>query len=110
MSNKQFLAQMVVFVLLGANVAAYYFFWPTDQRHAVNNPKTAAANKSVADDAEEQEIGVFVDKKMEPISVPLNIPLPPPPQEPKAPALPISPIVPVEDPLAQELVKQVLQN
>src|SRR4051812_47151691 len=42
MSVKQFFAQVAVFSLLGVNVAAYYFFWPSQGGWSSGEGKSAA--------------------------------------------------------------------
>lgn len=51
MGNKQILAQVGVFALLGLNVGAYYVFWPHKESAAQSETKVAAQTLPIKNDA-----------------------------------------------------------
>lgn len=84
MSNKQFLAKIGVFALLGVNVGAYYMFWPHHDGGAKSEAKSpegekghvqllpsAPAKQPTPEKPKENPAGSLTN------AVPLNIPAPP---------------------------------
>ena len=59
MGNKQILAQVGVFALLGLNVRAYYVFWPHKEIAAQGETKPAAQSMPIKKDGSRQLIEVL---------------------------------------------------
>lgn len=108
MANKQLLAKLGVFVLLGLNVAAYYYFWPRQnvETRAQNEPKGethvfAAPQIKPQDVPKPKEIAAAAFKDAQP--------LPPPEPIKKTAPDPIKNAM-NEETTADEMVRRLLDH
>jgi hypothetical protein len=97
MSNKQFFAQIGVFLLVCLNVTAYYFFWPANDERSSATVEASAERKNLQfTNAEEQEVWTVPGNKIQPPAIDHPAPkfdgsLPPPASVPEsawAPSIP----------------------
>ena len=93
MADKQVFAKFAIFLLLGVNVAAYYYFWPHHENGVKSAPQGPREEKGQAtllpekkDDAKPKELSAITLVDAIPLSIP-NSPAPPKKDVPEGEAL-----------------------